>query len=172
MGKDWARKHAKFCKVGGCSTSTKNGDHGYCQKHAQRVRRYGDPHYVTTEAERRRLSRLSQPSLGKGTSYKKFMGQHEHRAVMEKSIGRKLGPDEIVHHKDGNRLNNSLTNLELTTRREHAREHGMVKLVEEDIPVIRDLIAMGWSQQAIGDEFGVTQGAIGAIHRGVTWRDV
>ena len=37
----------------------------------------------------------------------------EHRVVMEASIGRKLQKWETVHHKDGDRLNNRIENLEL-----------------------------------------------------------
>ena len=38
-------------------------------------------------------------------------------------LGRKLRSDEIVHHKDGNKLNNSIDNLELLTRAEHINLH-------------------------------------------------
>lgn len=37
----------------------------------------------------------------------------EHRHVMERELGRILSPQEIVHHKDQNKLNNSIDNLEL-----------------------------------------------------------
>jgi HNH endonuclease len=37
----------------------------------------------------------------------------EHRYVMEQTLGRTLCPDERVHHKDGNRVNNASQNLEL-----------------------------------------------------------
>jgi hypothetical protein len=37
----------------------------------------------------------------------------EHRLVMERSIGRHLTPDEVVHHIDGNKANNSSENLQL-----------------------------------------------------------
>lgn len=37
----------------------------------------------------------------------------EHRYVMEQHIGRKLLRSEIVHHKDGNKIHNSIDNLEL-----------------------------------------------------------
>lgn len=47
----------------------------------------------------------------------------EHRLVMEKVIGRYLESYEVVHHRDGNRLNNDPSNLELKTRGRHISEH-------------------------------------------------
>ena len=49
----------------------------------------------------------------------------EHVMVAEKSLGRKLMRNEVVHHKDFNRLNNSIENLEVMTRGEHSRIHRM-----------------------------------------------
>lgn len=46
-----------------------------------------------------------------------------HRFVMEKFIGRKLKRTEIVHHIDGNKLNNTISNLEIMTLSQHSAMH-------------------------------------------------
>ena len=46
-----------------------------------------------------------------------------HRLVMEEKLGRRLSRAETIHHKDGNRLNNSIDNLELISNREHVFRH-------------------------------------------------
>lgn len=47
----------------------------------------------------------------------------EHRWVMECHLGRRLRRDEIVHHIDGDKLNNALANLELTDAKAHSSHH-------------------------------------------------
>jgi hypothetical protein len=46
-----------------------------------------------------------------------------HRVLMETHVGRKLKTDEHVHHIDGNRANNELSNLQLMSAAEHAKLH-------------------------------------------------
>lgn len=48
---------------------------------------------------------------------------YEHRYVVEVEIGRALYDTEVIHHKDGNKLNNNIDNLEVTDRIEHGKKH-------------------------------------------------
>jgi len=71
------------------------------------------------------ISRYTQTSNGYVKLYLsngKVVG--EHRWLMEQKVGRKLGYNEVVHHLDGNPQNNSLDNLEIRQRSQHAAEHG------------------------------------------------
>lgn len=52
-------------------------------------------------------------------------GKLVHVVIMEYLIGRKLYPNEVVHHINGIRTDNSIENLELMTRSEHARHHAL-----------------------------------------------
>lgn len=50
-----------------------------------------------------------------------------HRIIMENHLKRLLTKQEIVHHKDGNKKNNDLSNLELMEKSIHNKEHGLEK---------------------------------------------
>lgn len=50
-------------------------------------------------------------------------GRREHTVLVEENIGRRLNKDECVHHIDGDKTNNALSNLQLMSFADHARLH-------------------------------------------------
>ena len=48
----------------------------------------------------------------------------EHRKIMADSLGRELTGEEIVHHLNGDRLDNRLENLEVMSQAEHVYREG------------------------------------------------
>ena len=91
------------------------------------------PHSIETRAKMSK-SRLKL-DLGSGSMKKQSgyieitkgvnTGMLQHRVLMERHIGRKILSNEVVHHIDGNRSNNTMSNLELMTRSDHARHHAL-----------------------------------------------
>lgn len=47
----------------------------------------------------------------------------EHRVIVENAIGRLLDKSEVVHHKNGDKKDNRLSNLEVMTRSNHSKLH-------------------------------------------------
>jgi hypothetical protein len=54
-------------------------------------------------------------------------GRLLHVVIMEQRIGRRLSPDECVHHIDENKTNNSDENLAFMTKAAHSRLHRLTE---------------------------------------------
>ena len=107
-----------------------------------------------------------------------------HRLVMEAFCP--ISKKREVNHKDGNRLNNNLENLEWVTSKEnkkHAFETGLCdhrkgeglynsKFTEGQIKDIRQMWREGKTQTSIAKIFGVTKGCINHIIHKRNWRHV
>jgi uncharacterized protein (DUF1330 family) len=69
----------------------------------------------------------------KVTHGEKYNYRHLHRVVMEKHIGRPLERKEMVHHIDGNKENNDISNLALLDFSQHTTiNHVITKLNHDD----------------------------------------
>lgn len=53
----------------------------------------------------------------------KRRARREHRVIVELHLGRRLEPWEVVHHKDGNTMNNTIENLEVFEFGAHTAAH-------------------------------------------------
>lgn len=56
---------------------------------------------------------------------------YKHRVLAEKKLGRKLHHDEVIHHKDNNRINNDEENLEIfRSTSDHTAFHRGVEMIQ------------------------------------------
>jgi hypothetical protein len=67
----------------------------------------------------------AQGYLKESIGNKKYRPQHD--LIMERFLGRPLEKEECVHHIDGVRHNNEISNLELMTNEDHGRLHQLGK---------------------------------------------
>lgn len=91
-----------------------------------------------------------------------------------------------INHRDGDKANNALTNLEYVTPQQnvaHAKglglyrgggrygeQNGSARLTNRKAEAIRRRASLGWSQRRLGQMYGVSHVAIGKIVRNETWQ--
>lgn len=91
----------------------------------------------------------------------------------------------FINHIDGNKLNNSISNLEWCTHSHNMKhafdtglvnntgvKNGMSKLTEENVIQIKVMLKNGFSQQKIADKFKVSRSCILKINLGKTWTHI
>lgn len=106
----------RVCDIPDCGGKHKG--HGYCYKHLMRVRKYGDPHILKMRPDgtgKIRKDGYIDHKIG-GKMYL------EHRLIWEAEHG-PIPDGYVIHHKDHNRANNKLENLELMEARTHTSHH-------------------------------------------------
>ena len=110
----WAKK--KYCSIA-CAGFQKG--HKHSEEYIKRLRGL-----VGTKNPRYR-GRRSLTAQGYLSMTHPIRGGRilEHRYVMEQKLGRSLKSFEHVHHKDGDKTNNNIANLELVDNVEHNRQH-------------------------------------------------
>lgn len=112
-------------------------------------------------------------SLSSGNVAKRHL---VHRLVCSAFMG--LSADLVVNHKNGDKADNRLSNLELVTRSEneihkhHVLRRGarnLAKLNQQDADEIRRLHAMGITTRTLADMFAVGTNNIRLIVKNRTW---
>jgi len=88
-------------------------DRKYCSKECYFVSHRGKKHHNWKGGVKHRSD-----------GYLRFTDdRYVHRVVMENYLGRKLKPEEVVHHRDGDVTNNDIENLQLLTNSFHRQGH-------------------------------------------------
>jgi hypothetical protein len=80
----------------------------------------------TRMREERKAGKWNKPSGPYKTIRVGSRVTREHRVVIEEIIGRRLIPNELVHHINGNGLDNQIENLAIVTPVEHYEIHRML----------------------------------------------
>lgn len=116
-------KDRELCRIVGCKNLRpldKNGNMGtrLCNMHSNKKYRYGSPYADTRRAPN------GTGTLNNGYKRYEINGRLEYaqRLIWQKTYG-DIPVDCIIHHLDGNKLNNDLFNLQVMTRAEHRKLH-------------------------------------------------
>ena len=197
-------KSTGFCARGHRLHTTKKG-HTYCQE-CKRLNRAGHRFAPPTDTEWResmvegylvssdgrlwsdKTNRLMKGGINKpGYHYQilRLNGESKpfamHRLVADAFI-RPIKSGEVVDHLDGDKLNNTVANLSITTRSKNtiafqdrvrrSGNHGY-KLTDKDVREIKEALADGQlTQKDIAYIFGISQSLVSAIKVKRKWKHI
>lgn len=108
-----------FSKYKNCTINKCKKPHrakGMCQMHYRRVALYDHPEATSSIGYSIDAANYVVLHLPNHPLANKNGNVYEHRLVMSEHIGRWLASDESVHHKNGNRMDNRIKNLELWSK--------------------------------------------------------
>jgi len=147
----------------------------------KKLEQYDNKYLITTEGQVFSLKGTKKELLGKITKYgyRQIIINHKgikkyilvHRLVLSSFVENPLGK-RTVNHKDGNKLNNSLSNLEWNTDSEnqiHAIEKKLIthKIDYETAEKIRNDIG---TNRALAIKYKISKTQIGYIKNNKRWK--
>jgi hypothetical protein len=105
----WDGDVAIDCIIADCKNKAGYRTTLLCHTHQARLRKYGDPMMITRGINGEgHINKLGYKEI-----WVDGIKKLEHRYVMEQFLDRQLFQHENVHHKNGQRSDNSIDNLEL-----------------------------------------------------------
>jgi hypothetical protein len=143
----YVRNPSGICVIPGCGRKTHLKS--MCTTHSSRKNKHGDALWQPTIAPRGTgsLTRNGYVMMARGDKAKSRVLAH--RLVVEKYIGRRLLRLEVVHHRNGNRTENTVGPCLLMSQCECSRRHNLELWSKSQPPGQRVCDKLAWAREII-----------------------